>query len=132
MKYMLGVGCDRGASRETLEKAITEALKEISGDPSGVAGMASIDRKSDEPAIVDLARERDWPLHFYAARELAEVAVPNPSEIVLKYMGTPAVSEAAAILAAGASQEDLLLEKFKFKGGDGKHATVSVVRMRNE
>lgn len=132
MKYMLGVGCDRGASRETLEAAITEALREISADPSGVAGMASIDRKSDEAAIVDLARERDWPLHFYPARELAGVEVPNPSDVVLKYMGTPAVSEAAAILAAGTDQTDLLLEKFKFKGGDGKHATVSVVRMSDE
>lgn len=132
MKLMLGIGCDRGTSQRTLEQAITLALSQISADSSGVAGMASIDRKSDEAAILDLARTRDWSLHFYPAQELAEVKVPNPSEVVMKYMGTPAVSEAAAILAANTDQRNLLVEKFKFKGDDGKHATVSVVRMNND
>ena len=38
------------------------------------------------------------------------VEVPNPSETVRKYTGTPSVSEAAAILAAGADQSHLIIE----------------------
>ncbi|MCK5190543.1 MAG: cobalamin biosynthesis protein, partial [Methylococcales bacterium] len=64
------------------------------------------------------------------AKQLAEVKVPSPSAVVLKYMGTPSVSEAAAILAADADMSHLLVEKFKLRGADGKNATVSVVKSR--
>ena len=58
--------------------------------------------------------------------------VPNPSATVLKYMGTPAVAEAAALLAARVGAEKLLVEKHKHRGADGKNATVSIVRIENE
>ena len=45
-------------------------------------------------------------------------------------MGTPAVAEAAALLAANGRMEDLVLEKFKFRGPDGKNATVSIAWSR--
>jgi len=54
--------------------------------------------------------------------------VPNPSETVLRYTGTPSVSEAAALLAARAAMPSLLVEKHKTRGADGRHATVSVAR----
>jgi cobalt-precorrin 5A hydrolase len=55
--------------------------------------------------------------------------VPNPSETVRRYTGTPSVSEAAALLAAGAGMEALLVEKHKHRGPDGRNATVSVARI---
>jgi cobalt-precorrin 5A hydrolase len=58
------------------------------------------------------------------------VPVPNPSETVRKYMGTPAVAEAAALLAAGVDMRALLLEKYKYRGEDGKNATVSIASMK--
>jgi cobalt-precorrin 5A hydrolase len=39
------------------------------------------------------------------------------------------VSEAAALLAAGADMQSLLVEKHKHRGPDGRNATVSVARM---
>ena len=63
------------------------------------------------------------------AAELAVVAVPNPSETVRKYTGTPSVSEAAALLAAGADQTHLIIEKHKLRGPDGRNATVSIARI---
>jgi cobalt-precorrin 5A hydrolase len=41
-------------------------------------------------------------------------------------MGTPSVAEAAALLAARTSASELLVEKFKHKGADGRNATVSI------
>ena len=46
-----------------------------------------------------------------------------------KHTGTPSVSEAAAILCAGAEQTDLLIEKHKLRGPDGRNATVSIARI---
>ncbi len=129
-KIILGVGCDRNTVLKTLETAIDLALLEIEQKHDSVVSMATIDKKNDEVALLELSRKRNWPLQFYPAEQLAQVEVPNPSEVVRKYVGTPAVSEAAAMLAANTGIKDLLLEKFKYRGEDDKNATVSIVRLR--
>lgn len=129
---ILGMGCDRGTALATLEAAIDEALSSIALDKSAVHGLATIDKKSDEAGLLQLAKDNDWPMQFFTAEQLSMVEVPNPSEVVLKYMGTPAVAEAAALLAAKTDIKDLLIEKHKYRGSDGKNATVSVVRLHNE
>ncbi len=92
---------------------------------------ASIEAKQDEAAFLSLAARHGWPLRWYAAAQLAAVPVPNPSETVLRYMGTPSVSEAAALLAAGAADASaLLVEKHRLRGPDGRNATVSIARIR--
>jgi cobalt-precorrin 5A hydrolase len=128
-RVILGLGCDRGTAPETLQTAVEEALALAGLNGDAVAGLATIDRKNDENAILQLAARYGWPLRFYTAEELARVQVPNPSETVRRYMGTPAVAEAAALLAAGG---DLLLEKYKYRGADGKNATVSIARLNDE
>ncbi len=132
MRVLLGVGCDRGTPLETLETAVDQALKLAGLDRVAVQGLATIDKKSDEACILMLAARWNWPLHFFSAEELAQVPVPNPSATVLKYMGTPAVAEAAALLAAHAGLKHLLVEKHKHRGADGRNATVSIVRTGNE
>jgi cobalt-precorrin 5A hydrolase len=129
MKVMVGMGCDRNASLQTLETALSQALELANLEFANVVGLASIDKKNDEVALLDLAKNHDWKLHFYSAVELAKVTVPNPSEVVRKYMGTPAVSEAAALLAAKTTLQNLLIEKHKHLGADGKNATVSITRI---
>ncbi len=124
---ILGMGCDRGVSLETLNTALDQALDKIDQSRDAVIGLASIDKKNDEVALLALAEQQSWSLHFFSAAQLAQVEVPNPSAVVMKYMGTPAVAEAAAILAAQANMEDLLVEH-KYRGVDGKNATVSIVK----
>jgi cobalt-precorrin 5A hydrolase len=128
MKVVLGIGCDRGTPLQTLEDAIDSVLDSVNLTKKAVLQLATIDKKSDELAILQLAEKYCWPLNFYPAEQLAEVEVPSPSAVVLKYMGTPSVSEAAALLAANADMSNLIVEKFKLRGADGKNATVSVVK----
>lgn len=128
IKLILGIGCDRGTILETLTSAIDLALGSINQSRESVIAMATIDKKNDELALLELSRLQNWPMHFFTAQQLSQVDVPNPSPVVLKYMGTPAVAEAAAMLAAQTNTDDLLLEKYKYLGTDGKNATVSIVR----
>jgi len=130
MKVMIGMGCDRNVSLDTLRQVLAQALWHCGLDVSAVAGLASIDKKNDEVALLQLAQLHSWPLHFYPAEVLAAIPVPNPSEVVMKYMGTPAVAEAAALKAANAEWSDLLIEKHKYLGADGKNATVSIARIK--
>lgn len=129
-QVVIGLGCDRGTALQTLTEALDRALAEAGLDRTSVVAAATIDKKNDEAAILALAEQHGWPLHFYPAEALARVEVPSPSEVVLRYMGTPAVAEAAALLAAGTHMGDLLLEKLKYRGADGKHATVSIAIKR--
>jgi cobalt-precorrin 5A hydrolase len=112
---------------QTLETAVDRALKSVALSREMVVKLATIDKKQDEGAIRQLSTLYQWPLFFFPAEELARVIVPSPSAVVMKYMGTPSVAEAAAILAAGADQSALLLEKYKYCGQDGKNATISIV-----
>lgn len=129
---VVGIGCDRGVLLQTLEQALDEALQRCGCQRENIRLLASIDLKQDEVALLQLAQQCRWPLRFYPATELAQVAVPNPSETVRRYTGTPAVAEAAALLGAGTEQQNLLIEKHKLRGVDGKNATISIARCMNQ
>ena len=97
----LGVGCERNTSVSLIERAITATLEAVDLSIQSVAGLASADRKADEPGILSITADQCWPLRTFPASALASVTVPTPSEVVLAEMGTPSVAEAAALLAAG-------------------------------
>lgn len=128
--YAIGLGCDRGVALQTLREAVQAALAQAGARLDDVVAAASIVLKRDEVALLALAEEYNWPLHFYEAEELAAVDVPHPSETVRRYTGTPSVSEAAALLAAGPGtlKTALVVEKHKHRGADGRNATVSIAR----
>ena len=96
----LGIGCERDTSLAVLERLVAQGLAQQGLAPEAVAGLASIDRKGDEPALLALAEQRGWPLRLYDAPTLAGVTVPHPSEAVAREMGTASVAEAAALQAA--------------------------------
>lgn len=132
--YVLGLGCDRGTAFGTLHEAVLQVLSRLDANMVDVAALASIDLKANEPCMLTLAQQLDRPIYFYAASVLATVPVPNPSAMVLRHTGTPSVSEAAALMASrnfgkSASIHTLCVEKHKWRGGDNKNATVSVVRL---
>lgn len=129
MRVALGIGCDRGTPAATIAQAAEAALAAAGLARHAVERVATIDLKADEAGLLEFAAARNWPLTFYPATELAKVAVPNPSATVLKYTGTPSVSEAAALLAAQAEMQALLVEKFRLRGPDGRHATISIARI---
>ena len=135
MKIALGLGCDRNTPLATVKAAIDQALALCQASLDDVNAVASIDLKADEPALLQLADEQGWNIRFYPAQELAQVDVPNPSETVRKHTGTPSVSEAAALLAAQPNtpntpnKTNLIIEKHRHRGLDGRNATVSIARI---
>ena len=125
----LGIGCDRDTPAATIAQAIAEALAACGAGLDDVEAVASIDLKADEAGLLEVARARGWTIRFDAAAELAAVDVPNPSETVHRHTGTPSVSEAAALLAGGVDKSQLLIEKHRLRGPDGRNATVSIARI---
>jgi len=102
----LGVGCERDTSPALLERLVERTLKLAGLAPEAVAGLASIDRKGDEAALLAISQRHGWPLRLFDAVSLAAVPVPNPSEAVAEAMGTASVAEAAALSSAAAAAPD--------------------------
>ncbi|MEB3324280.1 MAG: precorrin-3B C(17)-methyltransferase [Cyanobacteriota bacterium] len=100
----LGMGCERDTSLSVLERLVDTTLASEGLAPEAVAGLASCTRKGDEEALLALARGRGWPLRLYGADQLAAVAVPHPSAVVEREMGTASVAEAGALLAAAEAE----------------------------
>lgn len=96
----VGVGCERGTSRQLIESAVAQICQTHHLALDAIAGIATLDLKADEPGLVELCHAKGWPLRCFSPEQLKEISVPTPSEIVEQAVGTPSVAEAAALLAA--------------------------------
>ncbi len=107
---VLGVGCERGIPRAALDDGLERFLTQVGYARSSITSMASLDRKADEVAMVELAEHAGWHTAFYSAEALAQVpGIARPSQAVERCVGTPGVAEPAALLTAQA--EHLLVDK---------------------
>jgi cobalt-precorrin 5A hydrolase/cobalt-precorrin 5A hydrolase/precorrin-3B C17-methyltransferase len=99
-RVVLGVGASRGCPSAELAELVDAALTEAGLERADVAAVASADIKADEPAILELAAALGVPARFLPAEVLKAVTVPTPSAVVAAHVGTPSVSEAAALIVA--------------------------------
>jgi cobalt-precorrin 5A hydrolase / precorrin-3B C17-methyltransferase len=95
----VGIGCERGTSRELIEFAIQQVCRNHHLAIEAIAGIATIDIKADEIGLIELCQGQNWLLKTFPAAVLSTVNVPTPSNIVAAEVGTPSVAEAAAISA---------------------------------
>ena len=117
-RLAVGVGCERGAAPDEIEALARSCLDAAGLAPDAVAGVFSIDLKSDEPAVHALAESLGVPVRFFAAATLEAEAprLRNPSDLVFREVGCHGVAEGAALAAAGA-EGDLVVEKTKSARG---------------
>lgn len=96
----VGVGCERGTSQTVIESGIRQVCRSHHLAEAAIAGIATVDIKADEVGLVQLCRDRNWPLKTFPPEVLRSVSVPTPSAVVEREVGTPSVAEAAALCAA--------------------------------
>jgi cobalt-precorrin 5A hydrolase/precorrin-3B C17-methyltransferase len=120
---VVGVGSARGVSAEEVAALVDAALAAGELAAASVRCLATADLKADEEGILQVARERGWPVVTHPAATLAAVEVPNPSDVVRAEVGTPSVAEAAALSSSGGGM--LVVEKRK-----SANATVAIARLR--
>ena len=109
-----GIGCRRGVPAERLEAALRSGLEAAGLHPAALAGVCTIDRKGEEPGLLELCRRRRLPLLTYSPEELSRAEGEfTPSPFVRQVTGTDNVCERAAVLASGGP---LLLKKTAGEG----------------
>jgi cobalt-precorrin 5A hydrolase/precorrin-3B C17-methyltransferase len=121
----LGMGWQRGATAASLEQAIVQMSIAHHLDWRSIQGVATIDRKAQEPEILEICRFYQWSLQLFTAAELAVVAVPHPRVEISRRVGTPTVAEAAALLAAGQDSQLLVSKQIYRLAGTAVTITVA-------
>jgi len=129
-EYIIGIGCRRGVSSSEIESAVSDILLMNSIKKESVKSIASVNIKSDEKGLLEFAEKWNLEIDFFTKKQLATVQVPNPSQTVLKKIGTVSVCEAAAIFAGKQDPthlSELIAEKQKFSA-----VTVAVVEIKGK
>lgn len=98
---VLGVGCRRGTTRETLEERFDGLCRMRGILPEAVGAAASIDLKADEEGLLAFCAARGWALSTYSAEELRAVSGAfRASDFVTRQTGVDNVCERSAVRAA--------------------------------
>jgi cobalt-precorrin 5A hydrolase/precorrin-3B C17-methyltransferase len=119
---VVGVGASSGVSADEVLGLIDAALAEGGLSKDSIGALATIDVKFDEPGIREVIDRQGWSASFQPAGVLADIDVPNPSEVVQGAVGTPSVAEAAAL---GHAAAELVVPKRK-----SAMATVAIARQQ--
>ncbi len=125
---VLGAGCNRGADAEEFERFSMDFLSGAGVSALSLKAIASINIKSDEPAMKIFAERHNIPFLTFSADELQTLNGRfTVSETVMKYTGTDNVCERACILAAGEGSV-LLRSKVVYNG----KITFALARIKNK
>ncbi len=107
----LGVGCAHDCFVGDIPEQIVSQVRNAGYSELSIASINTIDIKANEPLMKALQERLPWAaFNTYTADVLNKIDVPNPSEYAQKYVGTPSVSEASAMMHG-----TLVVEKQKGK-----------------
>ncbi len=118
INLFVGIGCNRGTTKDEIQKEFTALLKKNRLSVHSIAGIASIDLKKDEGGLLVFAEDNRLRIRFFPADALNAVArelAMKGSEQVRAATGAVAVSEPAAVLAARQASDmvDIIIPKVK-------------------
>jgi cobalt-precorrin 5A hydrolase len=119
---VVGVGLHRDTTDNTIKEGLEYCTKNFKLSTKSIARFASIRKESQVEGLQNLAKELNIPVDYYEKEELAQITIPNPSETVQSFEGTPSVSEAAALRS---SDGKLIVEKQKFP----PNLTIAIARI---
>lgn len=106
-----GIGLHGDTSKEKIKENLESTLLKHNLSPKCIARLVSIKKPQDVQGLIDAAKDIQVPLEYFDREDLAQISIPNPSQMVQAYEGTSSVSEAAAIKS---SNGKLVVEKQKF------------------
>ena len=113
---VIGLGCQRGCPASVLHGLIEVSLLELRLTLSDITALASIDIKSTEAGLLELAEHLGRPLRFFSSDELTvfESQLSHRSRIAFDSTGCYGVAESTALAMAArlsGSSARLLIER---------------------
>lgn len=123
---VLGIGCRKGVSVETIERVLSRFFKEWNLSTEGLAACASIDIKKEEMGICQFAAARKIPFYTFSAGALEKIEGEFSSSVfVKKVTGVDNVCERSALACVKELGGGKLL--IKKQASEGVTAAVAVL-----
>ncbi|BET97850.1 cobalt-precorrin 5A hydrolase [Xenorhabdus taiwanensis] len=98
-RIVAGVGCRRGVEAKRLTELLDRHLAEHGLESLALKAVGSVELKKNEPALIQLAQERQIPCQIFSVNQLAQCEQTFPvSEFVRKTVGIGCVSQPVAWL----------------------------------
>ena len=119
---VVGVGLHWDTTSNIIREGLERCAKNFKLSLKSIARFASIKKEAQVKGLQDLAKEMNVPVDYYEKEELSQITIPNPSETVQAFEGTPSVSEASALRSSGGK---LIVEKQKFP----PNLTIAIARI---
>ncbi len=110
--FCLGVGCHKGMEPRLLFERCLDFLDKNGIHLYSIKKVTTIDKKGDEPAIIELSRELLADLKIFKKEEINEVKGLEISKAAQRALGAIGVSEPSSILCSKGG--NLLVKKFKY------------------
>lgn len=124
-RITVGIGCKKGTPRADIERAVLQALGRGHLSIHAVERVATIDRKAQEPGLLEFCRAYHLPLDIWTAQQLQEAPGEfSASQFVQQITGVDNVCERAAVLSSGGGA--ILIPKSAASG-----VTVAAAERRN-
>ena len=100
--YAVGMGCERNCGQQHLSQLFHDCLAQAEIGIEQVNSISSIDIKTDEMGLVQLAKDLNKPFQTFSASVLSSVEnlLSTKSEYVFNAVGVYGVAESAALVAA--------------------------------
>jgi cobalt-precorrin 5A hydrolase len=117
-RFVVGLGCRKNSSAESIVDAVNAALKRISLPAGRIDCFASVDIKKDSVAMLEAAKMLGAPLEFLSVDALGSLNhkdLSPDSAMVQEKIGVGGVCERAALIVAGKNSR-LILKKTKRNG----------------
>ncbi len=119
---VVGIGCNRGTPAGEFEEALTELLADLHLSKASICNLASIDKKNDEPGLLQFAADNGWQIEFFPGEQINTLNNVAISFAALKAVGAIGVAEPAALLSAQSNH--LASRKRKWK-----NVTMAIARV---
>jgi len=119
-EFIVGVGCNRGVSREEVVTAVETALSQAGIGKEQVLAYASTDKKSDEAGLIQAVASLGGSVVFVGDEDINSQDAPSPSR-ARERLGIKGVAEPSAL--ALSRKKELIMRKKVFG-----NVTVAIAR----
>jgi len=119
---VVGIGLHRDTSKETIKEGLQSCLEKNKLSSLSIAKLVSLHKTQDVIGLIEIGKEMNIPVEYFEKDDLMNIKVPNPSQTVKSFEGTPSVSEASALKA---SKGQLVVQKQKFP----PNLTIAIARI---
>jgi cobalt-precorrin 5A hydrolase len=103
-KISLGIGCNKGVSKQSIQNSFEQFLKKYNLSKKDICKIASFEAKSNEKGLLEFAKQNSLDISFYQKDQINSLEQDFTKSASTKFFGLKGVAEPSAILSSTYAQ----------------------------